>query len=252
MLASRPLLIMEQQGSQSGRWAYIGKMPPHCPASSMTSGSASTAGTPPAAGPMPPPPIPSKSMPPPPIPAVPTVVKEHAQPSPSDGVPSSKYSFLQQATATPEPPLQSDHLPLVKTEPEDVQVPAQDAAMWSPFPPMQESTDDECATPAAPPHITCTSFLHCKKVVTPALKLPESLEITEIMLPPANAGASRAPPMSKEAAKVEWDRLQHIENMKKLIRICKTIEGALSEAYTELLNIKKYAENVKDHYEADL
>lgn len=67
-----------------------------------------------------------------------------------------------------------------------------------------------------------------------------------------HAGASRAPPPSKDAAKVERDRLQHIENTKKLIEMCETVEGALSEAYTELLNIKKYAENVKDHYEADL
>ncbi|KAF8257035.1 hypothetical protein EI94DRAFT_1819342 [Lactarius quietus] len=194
-------------------------MPPHRQASSTTSGHSSTAGTPQVAGPMPPPPVPSNSMPPPPIPAVPTV---------------------------------SEHLPPVKTEPEDVQVPAQDAAMRSPSTPVQELTDDERATLAAPPHITRTSFLHRKKVVTPALDLPESPEITEITPPPVHAGASRAPPVSKEAAKVKWDKLQHIENTKKLIKMCDTVEEALSEAYTELLNIKKYAENVNAHYEADL
>ncbi|KAF8259488.1 hypothetical protein EI94DRAFT_1813274 [Lactarius quietus] len=174
-------------------------MPPCHPASSTTSGSSSTAGTPPVAGPMPPPPVPSKSMPPPPIPVVPTV---------------------------------SERLPLLKTEPEDVKVPAQDADMQSPSTPVQELTDDEHTTLAPPPCITHTSFLHRRKVVTPALESPESPEITEITPPPAHAGVSRAPPTSKEAA-----------NM---------IEKALSEAYAELLNIKKYAENVKDYYEADL
>ncbi|KAF8256708.1 hypothetical protein EI94DRAFT_1710409 [Lactarius quietus] len=198
-------------------------MPPRRQASSTTSGRSSTAGTPQAAGPMPPPPVPSNSMPPPPIPAVPTVVNEHAQLSPSDGPPSSNY-------CDPRPSSAVEHLPLVKTELEDVQVPAQDAAMRSPSTPIQELTDDECATPAAPPRITRTSFLHRKK----------------------HAGASRAPPASKEAAKVKQDKLQHIENTKKLIKMCDTVEEALSEAYTELLNIKKYAENVKAHYEADL
>ncbi|KAF8256413.1 hypothetical protein EI94DRAFT_1823426 [Lactarius quietus] len=217
---------MQKQGSQSGRWAYIGKMPPRCPAPSTPSESSPAAGAPPVTGSMPPPPVPSKAMPPPPIPGTPTAVNERDNPSPSDGAQPSKYSFLRRSTATPGSPLQSECPPSVKTEPEEICIAAQDAAMRSPLPPIQESTDDE--------------------------QSPESPEIVEIMPPPVHAGASRAPPPSKDAAKVERDRLQHIENTKKLIEMCETVEGALSEAYTELLNIKKYAENVKDHYEADL
>ncbi|KAF8257151.1 hypothetical protein EI94DRAFT_1885272 [Lactarius quietus] len=243
---------MQKQGSQSGRWAYIGKMPPRRPAPSTPSESSPAARTPPVTGSMPPPPVPSKAMPPPPIPGTPTAVNERDNPSPSDGAQPSKYSFLRRSTATPGSPLQSECPPSVKTEPEEICIAAQDAAMRSPSPPIQESTDDERATPAAPPRITRTSFLHRRKVLTPAPESPESPEIVEITPPPVHAGASRAPPPSKDAAKVERDRLQHIENTKKLIEMCETVEGALSEAYTELLNIKKYAENVKDHYEADL
>ncbi|KAF8264070.1 hypothetical protein EI94DRAFT_1703539, partial [Lactarius quietus] len=106
-----------------------------------------------------------------------------------------------------------------------------------------ELTDDECATPGhhhashAPPSSIARRWLHL------LWSHRSHRRSTEIKPPPVHAGASRAPPASKEAAKVKQDKLQHIENTKKLIKMCDTVEEALSEAYTELLNIKKYAEN---------